>query len=94
MAERATRKQTTENWPEGGFAQPRRGRGADFHHGTPVREQNVFVVGEHMASEDPQTMEGAMESAVQAFREFEKWASSFNRTQVPPRVARKKAKTR
>lgn len=86
--------QTTENWPEGGFAQPRRGRGADFHHGTPVREQNVFVVGEHMASEDPQTMEGAMESAVQAFREFEKWASSFNRTQVPPRVARKKAKTR
>jgi monoamine oxidase len=62
---------SVELWPEGGFAQPTRGRGADFRCGTPMRHGNVFVIGEHMARTDPQTMEGAMESAERAFGQFE-----------------------
>jgi hypothetical protein len=36
-----------------------------------MRHGNVFVIGEHMARTDPQTMEGAMESAERAFGQFE-----------------------
>ena len=58
-------------WSDGGFSQPRLGKGADFRRGVQVRWGNVFIVGEHMAKSDPQTMEGALQSAEQGFVEFE-----------------------
>lgn len=57
----------TEHWPDGGFSQPKLGRGAEFNRGTALKMGNVFVIGEQMASKDPQTMEGALESAERAF---------------------------
>lgn len=57
----------TEHWPDGGFSQPKLGQGAVFNCGTTLRMGNAFVIGEQMASRDPQTMEGALESAERAF---------------------------
>ncbi len=76
---------SVELWPEGGFAQPRRGRGADFRCGTPMQHGNVFVIGEHMARTDPQTMEGAMQSAERAFAQFERcfFSSELRKHRAP-----------
>ncbi len=64
---------TAELWPEGGYSQPVLGRGPEFSHNTPVSVgANFFIIGEHMAKIDPQTMQGAVESAERGFEEFEK----------------------
>lgn len=60
---------TSHVWPNGGWNMPRRGRGgspAAFLRALRERYNNVFVAGEHVAPENPQTMQGAAESALAA----------------------------
>jgi monoamine oxidase len=79
------RRTFVKHWPEGGWSQPTLGYGADFCHGVPTQVGHVFIIGEHMATSDPQTMEGAMESAEKGFRAFEEtfFPSSLRRIAPP-----------
>ncbi len=74
-----------KQWSEGGWSQPTLGYGADFCHGVPIQVGHIFNTGEHMAADDPQTMEGALQATMKAYEKFEEtFFSSSLRSGVSP----------
>jgi|GEM_PF-5610643 len=60
----------TIHYVEGGFNMPPRGRGADFARKTHPNYGLLFPAGEHLAFKDPETMAGAVESGLNAYRHW------------------------
>jgi monoamine oxidase len=65
-------KLVTYGYPDGGWTNPTLGRGGDlaaFRRNLKRSYERVILCGEHLATENPETMQGAAESAVRAVRE-------------------------